>query len=135
MTSERQLALECYDYGFSAFLLCVSGTRAAKCVIRSCSAEIGKVGDVFSRYHAQIIKVVVVISNPATKFTKVGIMISHCPDYIPCSSFATELAVAVGPFTSLPDAGPIPSARGVYASLPSGVAPVLAPSGTLADTG
>ena len=53
----------------------------------------------------------------------------------PCSSLATEFAVAVGPFTSLPDAGPIPSARGVNANLPSGVAPVCPPRGTFADTG
>ena len=54
---------------------------------------------------------------------------------IPWSIFATELRVAVGPLVSLPAAGPIPSAIGVPASLPSGVAPVCAPSGTFADTG
>ena len=42
---------------------------------------------------------------------------------------------AVGPFTSLPADGETPSATGVNASLPSGVAPVCAPSGTFADTG
>ena len=49
--------------------------------------------------------------------------------------FDTEFAEAVGPFTSLPADGETPSATGVYANLPSGVAPVLAPRGTFADTG
>ena len=56
-------------------------------------------------------------------------------DAMKWSSFATEFADAVGPFTSLPAAGETPSATGVYAYLPSGVAPVCAPRGTLADTG
>ena len=49
--------------------------------------------------------------------------------------FDTEFADAVGPLISLPAAGPTPSAIGVKAGLPSGVAPVCAPSGTFADTG
>ena len=42
-------------------------------------------------------------------------------DAIPWSSFATEFAEAVGPFTSHPAVGETPSAIGVPANLPSGV--------------
>ena len=51
------------------------------------------------------------------------------------SSRAAELQAAVGPWVSRPWAGPTPSAIGVLASLPSGVAPVWEPRGTLAETG
>ena len=48
-------------------------------------------------------------------------------------SLATDLKTAVGPLTSVPDVGELPSATGVKAFLPSGVAGTTEPFGTLAE--
>ncbi len=45
----------------------------------------------------------------------------------------SELNTAVGPWLSVPDDGLAPSASGVCALRPSGVAIVPAPNGTLAE--
>ena len=63
-------------------------------------------------------------------------MLKRVPfEQMPWSSFATEFAEAVGPCVSNPAEGETPSATGLNAYLPSGVAPVCAPSGTFAETG
>jgi hypothetical protein len=48
-------------------------------------------------------------------------------------SFETDLNTAVGPSVSVPDVGEHPSATGVKAFLPSGVAGTTAPEGTFDD--
>ncbi len=48
-------------------------------------------------------------------------------------SFATDLNTAVGPDMSVPWDGEHPSASGMNAFRPSGVAPTTAPEGTLAE--
>ena len=48
-------------------------------------------------------------------------------------SLETDLNTAVGPRISVPDAGELPSATGVNAFLPSGVAGTTEPLGTLAE--
>mgnify|MGYP000344592020 CR=1 FL=1 len=48
-------------------------------------------------------------------------------------NFETDLKTAVGPSMSVPDDGELPSATGVNAFLPSGVAGTTAPLGTLAE--
>jgi len=48
-------------------------------------------------------------------------------------NFETDLNAAVGPSKSVPEEGELPSATGVNAFRPSGVAGTTAPLGTLAE--
>ena len=48
-------------------------------------------------------------------------------------SFDTDLKTAVGPRVSVPEVGELPSARGVKAFRPSGVAGTTDPDGTFED--
>ena len=48
-------------------------------------------------------------------------------------SFDTDLKTAVGPSMSVPEVGELPSASGVKAFLPSGVAGTTEPEGTLEE--
>mgnify|MGYP006961795351 CR=1 FL=1 len=55
------------------------------------------------------------------------------PSILSVGSFETDLKTAVGPRVSVPEVGEQPSATGVNAFLPSGVAGTTDPEGTFAE--